>query len=1700
MGKRKKAVPKRADEEKRRCMTWNLLDGASGSLSICSDNDSQLLKEQIEARAKSCQPSTSSGVQSQEEYSAVNDSYVQSVLNENLENCVHCVTIQQQLRIKSNEWCKQIATFSLTISEEKPLFELTDDCLSRTEEFWLYVGCDGCESFIYTEENTANGLKKCKFWCISCSLPSEVLGAFAADKIFQLVLERYDQNHQSLDIVVYLRQAALVNMKFACEPLKMKKHSLAVQSIIGHFFGIRQHEYISEFTRKHDIEDLYLSVKKHHGIEKNKYTGEASPDIQHPCLIPSLRPYQKEAVRWMMTQESDTRIYQDKDADLHMLYNVIRLTDGTELYYNKLVGSLTLKKFPVTERLPGGILADEMGLGKTVEVLACIILNPRTDMMETKTDEGEKIQSVNPETLNGSPVEATDQSVDIPSTNNTNNGAFVSSDSVKDISDQTVVNTCSDKTSCLTTQEVVVDNQLSRSESVNGSSLDCVNTSSEVSVSCDKLVETGLDVDQEEQSNQSTPGCELKNDGEISSENSMEDKNTINKLNLGKKGSRKKSTELKEEETEYKNIFDSHKDVGPKEFFECICGTKESKAFKQKDTKSNIQCIQCGLWQHAECVNFDLHDLSRPEFMCPHCLVRNKPLKSCATLIISPSSICHQWVDEILKHIHDQTLKVFVYTGVHKQGFIQPDTLARQDIVITTYETLRKEIDYVDLPHSNSESGRKFRHPKRFMAIPSPLIAVEWWRICLDEAQMVECTTTKTALMALRLTAVNRWCVTGTPIQRSVEDLYGLFLFLGIDPFWVKQWFETVLFKPLCHGVTKPLYDTVSSILWRTAKKDVIEQINIPEQTEHIHWLTFSPVEDHFYRRQYQDCVRDCMKKLSKWADNSTKLSSLDRQTMNQLLYPLLRLRQACCHPQAVRGEFLPLQKSTMTMEELLESLTKKAKTECEEAHRQIVAALNGQAGLHIIKKQYLEAVDGYREVLRSVEEHKEELRTDELQQLHALHNLQEVMALKPKGLEPTLRDGQLSDQANDIRHRYMTRAEAKVTQAQQHLKSVQDNLNQVKDEFAEGSEWWLELIDHAVERGIHEDLVEHIKSDLSDNAGELGPHISIANVFHDTRGLELVLEQRLEALESAREKLMTSLNMLSQGLTPAMMSETVECCLRPVGEISGKCQFCETDQHFQDFESKLYSFTEQGVVMSGDQYQVGTRRQGTWADSQVEKSLKALLSFAKHQRFNRDVISSGVTHIKVFDVMKKEFKGLRAVWMSLREQVSSVDELEMATTRLRLRLPDEAEPTTAQMHIIEPVAIDQHRQKLKADQIVGRCELRKKLGQLLYLKNLAKTQGDNEDGHNPEPCPICQRELGVEWSVMHCGHCYCLDCMRILLDQYSFGGRNRVVKCAICREKTYRSDVSYVSTKKTEDSDDVQNFKVKGSHSTKVQGIVKQMIKIHHKDPEAKILVFSTWTDVLNVLSTALTENNVEHRMLYHGAKFQQNLASFKEDKHITALLLPIQSGSNGLNLIEATYVILVEPILNPAQELQAIGRVHRIGQTRPTEVHRFLVRATIEQKMYSMLKSIETKATSHDTEENSLTIGDITSLLSEEQRDQDQADEEPEEPVQNHAEDVSGQEEVPVQNLAEDSPGQEGEQIQNHGENVPIENVVTEQEVDIDQSLQTPLETIETDEVRENNPTRSEQQVNSFSVNMSSENSVNLESVDNSVTNAQP
>jgi E3 ubiquitin-protein ligase SHPRH len=66
--------------------------------------------------------------------------------------------------------------------------------------------------------------------------------------------------------------------------------------------------------------------------------------------------------------------------------------------------------------------------------------------------------------------------------------------------------------------------------------------------------------------------------------------------------------------------------------------------------------------------------------------------------------------------------------------------------------------------------------------------------------------------------------------------------------------------------------------------------------------------------------------------------------------------------------------------------------------------------------------------------------------------------------------------------------------------------------------------------------------------------------------------------------------------------------------------------------------------------------------------------------------------------------------------------------------------------------------------------------------------------------------------------------------------------------------------------------------------------------------------------------------------------------------LLLLFRHGANGLNLLEAHHVILIEPLLNPAAEAQAINRVHRIGQQNATFVHRFIVGVEFSSPCHSL------------------------------------------------------------------------------------------------------------------------------------------------------
>ncbi|XP_072221237.1 E3 ubiquitin-protein ligase SHPRH [Leuresthes tenuis] len=1649
--RRKRAPPARVDDEAKRRLEWNMLedrkkeviqeDDQTPSCSILSVDPSPSSTFLSAAEDATEAPYTHS-VQSSEELPGTSSDVTFASASLTL-------TVLPSFKL-GHIWKALVGEFSLRPSwlpsdSEQRVFTLhrmgEQLCLS-------YSSCDDSSGLQWRPDEDS-----CTTECSLRRIPLEDLDWLQKRRVVQLL---HQTQEQTVKVGIYLLETGLGKPEFLSEgSARLKKANQLMQKLLEYFYDFiipevveNEEEECDTDLERQNVEELYDYIRHLH----QKESQEVTYDVQHKALIPVLRPYQSQAVNWMLRREKH-RNTAHKEQLLHFLWRELVTLCGKKLFYNPFTGCL-IREFPLAGvEWPGGILADEMGLGKTVEVLALILFHTRQNLEQEaltlpvgksvnyfvpprplerkkavfcKSEAQPKIKISYPtvrvmlltaikEMRSGKGASVNAVFTYIRATygydllKNRNHikktlAKLIDEGMVDRVKGRGLAGSFKLGKNYKETKKTLTG--ASKSNSKNTESAPRKTFQRRAKEKAEAALQNSLSEDQRDLSPASDcpvaeeietkDWAESQNEKEDQPEDILGASAVSLQMSQGEIDPETRDTPKMDDLPEDKVLqLDSPEETEnptrasvvpfntPDYRFECICGE-----LGIVDYKARVQCMNCQLWQHADCVNYKEESLKTTPFYCPHCLVAMKPVSTGATLIISPSSICHQWVEEINRHIRSSSLRVLVYQGVKKHGFIQPRMLAEQDVVITTYDVLRSELNYVDIPHSNSKDGRRFRNQKRYMAVPSPLVAVEWWRICLDEAQMVECPTAKAAEMALRLASVNRWCVSGTPVQRGLEDLYGLVLFLGVDPYWVKHWWDQLLYRPYRRGNSEPLYNVIAQILWRSAKKDVIDQIQIPPQTEEVHWLHFSPVEGHFYHRQHEVCSQDALVKLRKISDWSLKLGSLDRRTVNTILYPLLRLRQACCHPQAVRGEFLPLQKSTMTMEELLKSLQKKCRVECEEAHRQLVCALNGLAGIHIIRNEFVEAVEMYREVLRSSEEHKDRLKTDSLQRLHATHNLMELLSAKHPGIPPTLRDDRLSEEAEQLRQHYMTKYNSEVADAHQGLQPVLQNIKELKRKVNLNSPWWLEVIQRAIRCSTDDDLVVRVKNELTCSYKQQPNKLSMADKFRDACGLQFLLTTQMQDLTKSQKTVQDAVKSLEGPASKKVIDEATVCHLRPMRLPLNNCVFCKADELFTDYESKLFAHTVKGQTAIFEEMiededglvddRLPTTSRGLWAASETERTLKAILSFAKVKRMDSELVEEGNTFMELFENWKKEYKVLHEYWMVLRNHVSAIDELGMATERLRVRLPDEPKPKL--LHIIEPHEVEQNRVKLLNDQAVAKSQLQKKLGQFLYLTNLEKSQDKSTGGLNPEPCPICARPLGQEWAVLTCGHCFCNECIAIIVEQYSVGSRRRAIKCAICRQTTSHTEISYVFT--TQSSSQDQDIPVKGSHSTKVEAVVRTLKRIQVSNPGAKCLVFSTWQSVLDIIAKALFDNNMEFSQINGIHKFQENLSSFKYDKKINILLLPLHTGSNGLNIIEATHVLLVEPILNPAHELQAIGRVHRIGQTKPTFVHRFLIKSTIEERMQAMLKTAEKSHTStamKHSEAAVLTVADLADLFTE-------------------------------------------------------------------------------------------------------------------------
>ena len=150
------------------------------------------------------------------------------------------------------------------------------------------------------------------------------------------------------------------------------------------------------------------------------------------------------------------------------------------------------------------------------------------------------------------------------------------------------------------------------------------------------------------------------------------------------------------------------------------------------------------------------------------------------------------------------------------------------------------------------------------------------------------------------------------------------------------------------------------------------------------------------------------------------------------------------------------------------------------------------------------------------------------------------------------------------------------------------------------------------------------------------------------------------------------------------------------------------------------------------------------------------------------------------------------------------------------------------------------------------------------------------------------------------------------------------------------------------------------------------------------KVLVFSQFVQMLTLLEKECHARNIKTHLLTGQTKDRQEVVNaFQSDPNPGVFLLSLRAAGTGLNLTNASYVVLYDPWWNPAVEAQAIDRSHRIGQTQTVNAYRLIAPGTVEEKIWELQQSKAKTIADVLGEEgfaSSLTKTDLEYLFSEE------------------------------------------------------------------------------------------------------------------------
>jgi len=219
-------------------------------------------------------------------------------------------------------------------------------------------------------------------------------------------------------------------------------------------------------------------------------------------------------------------------------------------------------------------------------------------------------------------------------------------------------------------------------------------------------------------------------------------------------------------------------------------------------------------------------------------------------LVVCPSSLTYNWLNEFMKFAPD--LQAVVIDGDKAERAQLQKAVLNIDVVITSYPLLRRDIKWYE--------------------------KLSFHTVFFDEAQAFKNPVTKTARAVKRINADNRFALTGTPIENSLEELWSIFHVV------FPELFQEL--KEYSHLSTKAIAKRIRPFLLRRLKEDVLAEL--PDKFETIESMELLPEQKKLYAAYLAKLRHDTLKHLDK---------DTLRKNRIRILAGLTRLRQICCHP-----------------------------------------------------------------------------------------------------------------------------------------------------------------------------------------------------------------------------------------------------------------------------------------------------------------------------------------------------------------------------------------------------------------------------------------------------------------------------------------------------------------------------------------------------------------------------------------------------------------------------------------------------------------------------------------------------------------------------------------------------------------------------------------------------------------------------------